>query len=125
MHQIAIISENLIFSKLIDSHLKRKFPECSIARFSTFPVIKEKLRRSHFDLIMVDGIISGMAGFEIINYLRRRKRIICPICFFSDAPNDYTYIKANKIGVNYHYRKPFDAHMVTNEITTYLVPAEN
>jgi DNA-binding response OmpR family regulator len=125
MHQIAIISENLIFSKLLDSHLKRKLPECLITRFSSFPAIKEKIRRSGFELIMVDGIISGMASFEIINYLRSRKKVICPICFFSDAPNDYFKIKSNKKTVNYHYKKPFDAHRVTNEIANHLVPDQN
>jgi DNA-binding response OmpR family regulator len=125
MHQIAIISENLIFTKLIDAHLKRKLPECLISRFSSFPAIKEKIRRSAFQLIMVDGIISGMASFEIINYLRHEKKVICPICFFSDAPGDYFKIITNKKTVNYHYRKPFDAHTVTNEFATYLVPSQN
>ena len=124
MHQIAIISENNIFSNLLDSHLKRKLPECLITRISSLPAIKEKIRRSVFDVIMVDGIISGVASFEIINYLRIRKKVICPICFFSDAPNDYFKIKAKK-GINYHYRKPFDAHTVTNEIAACLVQSQN
>jgi DNA-binding response OmpR family regulator len=125
MHQIAIISENLIFSKLFDSYLKRKLPECLITRFSSFPAIKEKIRRGDFQMIMVDGIISGVASFEIINYLRLRKRVICPICFFSDTPNDYSKIKAHKNGVNYHYGKPFDARSVTNEIAAYLLQSQN
>jgi len=125
MHQIAIISENLIFTKLLDSHLKRKLPECLITPFSSFTAIKEKIRRSAFEMIMVDGFISGMASFEIINYLRCEKKVICPICFFSDAPGDYFKIIATKKSVNYHYRKPFDAHTVTKEIATYLVPSQN
>lgn len=125
MHQIAIISENLIFSQLLDSHLKRKVPECAITRFPSFPSIKEKLRKSSFDLIMVDGIISGVASSEIINYLRLTKRIICPICFFSEIPNDYIKIKSHKNGVNYHYRKPFDARTVTNEIAACLIQIQN
>ncbi len=125
MRQIAIISENLIFSKLLDSYLQRKVPECMIIRFSSFSSIKEKIHRGDFELIMVDGIISGMASFEIINYLRHRKRINCPICFFSDAYNDYFKIKSHKNGVNYHYRKPFDAHTVTNEIASFLTQSYN
>lgn len=124
MQQIAIISENLIFSKLIDSYLKSKLPECLITRFSSFAAIKEKIRRSDFQMIVVDGLISGLASFEIINYLRLRKRVICPICLFSDAANDYFMIKAKK-GVHYHFRKPFDARMVTNEIAAYLVQSQN
>jgi DNA-binding response OmpR family regulator len=125
MHLIAIISENLILTKLLDSHLKRKLPECLITRFSSFSAIEEKIRRSAFELIMVDGIISGMASFEIINYLRLEKKVICPIFFFSDTPNDYFKIKVNNKGVNYHYRKPFDARTVTDEIAAYLVPGQN
>jgi DNA-binding response OmpR family regulator len=124
MTQIAIISENLIFTKLLDSHLKRKLPECLITPFSSFSAIKEKIRRSDFRMIMVDGMISGVASFEIINYLRTRKKVNCPICFFSDVPNDYFKIRAKK-GVNYHYRKPFDAGRVTNEIAANLANSDN
>ena len=125
MHQIAIISENLILSKLLDSYIKRKVPECKVTRFSSFSAIKEKIHRGDFELIMVDGIISGMASYEIINYLRSKKRINCPIYYFSEVSDDYIKIKALKNGVNYHYRKPFDAHSVTNEIASYLVESYN
>ncbi len=125
MTQIAIISENLIFSKLLDSYLKRKVPECIITWFASFALIKENIQRTHFDMIMVDGFISGVESYEIIDFLRRKKRIGCPICFFSDAYNDYLKIKANKNGINYHFRKPFDAHSVTSEIASYLVQSSN
>lgn len=125
MTHIAIISENLIFSKLLDSYLKRKIPECMITWFSSFALIREKIRRNDFDMIMVDGFLSGVESFEIIDFLRRKKRISCPICFFSDAYDDYLKIKANKNGINYHFRKPFDAHTVTNEIASYLMQSNN
>jgi DNA-binding response OmpR family regulator len=125
MTQIAIISENLIFTKLFDAHLKRKLPECLITPFSSFPDIMKKIRRSDFHMIMVDGFISGMASSDIINYLRQRKKVICPICFFSDVPDDHFKIKTSKKSVNYHYRKPFDAQAVTNEIAAHLAPSQN
>jgi DNA-binding response OmpR family regulator len=125
MTHIAIISENLIFSKLLDSYLKRKVPECMVTWFSSFSLIKEKIHRADFDMIMVDGFMSGVESFEIIDLLRRKKRIDCPICFFSDAYNDFLKIKANKNGINYHFRKPFDAHAVTSEIASYLVQSKN
>jgi DNA-binding response OmpR family regulator len=125
MTHIAIISENLIFSKLLDSYLKRKISDCMITWFSSFALIREKIHRSDFDMIMVDGFLSGVESFEIIDFLRRKKKIECPICFFSDAYNDYLKIKANKNGINYHFRKPFDAHSVTNEIASYLVQSRN
>ena len=124
MCQIAIISENLIFSRVLDSHLKRKVPDCSITQFSSFPVIREKLRRTGFDMIMVDGIISGLSGFEIIEYLRHRKRVSCPICFFSEVPAEYYKTKSHKNGANYHYKKPFNAMTVTSEIADCLAQSQ-
>jgi DNA-binding response OmpR family regulator len=120
MHQIAIISENIIFTKLLDSYLRRKVSKCLIIQFSSFPDIKEIIDRTDFDLIIVDGIISGVASFEIVNYLRHDKKVICPIYYFSDAHNDFFKIKPYITGVNYHYKKPFDAHAVTNEIAAFL-----
>ena len=121
MGQIAIISENIIFFKHLRTFLNRKMPECAILQFSLFPYIKEKIDEGTFDLIVVDGIISGVGSFEIINYLRLEKKISSPICFFSDVRTDNFKAKAYESGVNYYYEKPFDPHVVTNDIVSSLL----
>jgi DNA-binding response OmpR family regulator len=124
MKRIAIITENIIFIKLLKSLLDRKIPDSHITHFSSFPDIKEQINQANFDLILVDGIISGVASFEIINYLRHEKKVISPVYYFSEARQDYIRVKAYEIGVNYYYEKPFDPHKVTNEIVTNLTRGE-
>lgn len=121
MKHIAIISENIIFIKLLGSFLDRKIPDSRITHFSSFSDIKEKIDQANFDLILVDGIISGVASFEIINYLRHEKKVISPVYYFSEARQDYIRVKAYEIGVNYYYEKPFDPHKVTNEMVNNLM----
>jgi len=125
MGQIAIISEDIIFTKLLETFLKIKIPESLIIHYSSFLEIKEKIDNANFDLILVDGIMAGVASFEIINYLRLSKKIISPIYFFSEVHLDYFKIKAYEIGVNYYYEKPFDHHAVIDDIVTNLVQSNN
>lgn len=124
MKKLALISENIIFTKIIVSFLKRKDPEFSIVHFSSFAEVKKKMGGEIFDGIIVDGIISGVASFEVINYLRLQKNFVCPIYFFSEVHADYFKSKAYEAGVNYYYEKPFDPHIVTQDIVSSLSAIE-
>lgn len=124
MYKIAIISENVIFTKLLGSFLSKKIPECAVVRFSSFPAVKKNIDKIVFDFIIIDGIIAGVASFEIINYLRLEKKIITPIYFFSEIRTESFKSEAYQTGVNFYYEKPFDPHIVTNEMINSLLPVE-
>ena len=124
MKKLAVISENIIFTKIMVSFLKRTIPECSIIHFSSFPQVKSTVNGDVYDGIIVDGIISGVASFEIIDYLRLQKNFICPIYFFSEVHANFFKSKAYETGVNYYYEKPFDPHKVTQDIVSSLSAVE-
>lgn len=124
MKKLAVISENIIFTKIMVSFLKRKIAECSIIHFSSFPQVKQEIDGVVFDGIIVDGIISGVASFEIVDYLRLQKNFIGPIYFFSEVHADYFKLKAYETGVNFYYEKPFDPHFVTQNIVSSFSEVE-
>lgn len=116
---IYIISEDLVFVRLMEVMLKHFSTNPEIKKFHSFIELKDARIDKHPDLIILDDIVSGAASFEVISFLRLSKRIISTICFFGDDIYD---IKENAIkrGANYFYNKPFDPKAVVNEIVSNL-----
>jgi len=112
---IYIISEDLMFIKLIETMLERFSVEPNIEKISTFIEIVNKDHSNPPDIIILDDIISGATILEVISYLRLNKRLLSTICFFSIDVYDIK-IKAYERGVNYFYNKPFDPKAVVIEI---------
>lgn len=125
MPQIAIISENNIFTALLKSFIQKKFQECSIIVFCSFAELKEQIDYYNLDIIVADSIMSGTASFEIINFLRLEKKIVCPVYFFSEVHSEDFKSKAFETGVNYYYEKPFDPESVTDDIHVEFSQSEN
>ncbi len=112
---IYIISEDLMFIKLIETMLERFTIEANIEKISTFIEIVNKDYSNPPDIIILDDIISGATILEVISYLRLNKRLLSTICFFSIDVYDIK-TKAYERGVNYFYNKPFDPKAVVLEI---------
>lgn len=120
MKHIGIISEDIIFYKLLETFLIKKITDVSIAHFDSFSDISNRIDSTNNQIILIDGIMSGVASFEIITYLRYTKNISCPIFFFSEVGQEFFKTKAYFAGANRYYEKPFDHHTVTDEIIAEL-----
>ena len=120
MKTIAIISEDYIFIKLFIPLLEQKIPDCTILQCNNFTEVKDTLDKNHCDLIIADGILSGVASFEIVEHLRLDMGIIAPILFFSEMQPDYFRNKALDSGVTHFYKKPFSPVDASEEIRQLL-----
>ncbi len=120
MKTIVIISEDYIFYKLFEPVLKNKIADCNILHYSSFDEVKLQINNSKCDLIIADGVMSGVASFEIINYLRLEQRIIVPIFFISEVNIDYFRTKAFEAGVSIYYDKPINPFEVSDAIVNAL-----
>lgn len=120
MKQIGIISEDIIFIKLLETFLLKKSTDITITCFSSYAQITKEIDNYALDIILIDGIMSGAASFEIMVYLRYTKKIICPFYFFSQVGQEFFKTKAFYSGANRYFEKPFDHHAVTNEILKEL-----
>lgn len=120
MKTIIIISEDYIFYKLFEPVLKNKIADCKIVYFNSFEQVKTQIDKNKCDLIVADGVMSGVASFEIINYLRLEKRIIVPIFFISEVNIEYFKTKAFESGVSVYYNKPINPYEVSDAIINAL-----
>jgi DNA-binding response OmpR family regulator len=121
MINVVIISKDIIFINLMQAMLWHKLPACNIFQFSSFPEVKDKIEGDMFDFIIVDGMVSGVASFEIVNFLRIEKKITTPIYFFSEVHSESFKSKAFETGVSNYYEKPFDPVIAVNQMTSFIL----
>ncbi len=121
MKLIFIISEDYIFFAILNQFFKLEFPDCTIKGCSSFAEVQNNIKSHTPDLIISHGVMSGVASFEIVNYLRIEKKLKVPIFFVSEVRVHSFQLKAFEVGVNDFFEKPFDPY----EIKEYISQALN
>lgn len=116
---IIIFSVNLFFTNV----LKRVYEDIDntleIKVFDAFSAAQTKIKDQAISMIVVDDLIVGASSFELISYLRKSKRLSCPILYFGTEEYNNEE-KALKIGANQFFSKPFDPYMAERLIKHYL-----
>jgi Response regulators consisting of a CheY-like receiver domain and a winged-helix DNA-binding domain len=117
---IAIITDNILFSSLITTLIKRNLPDVETTQISQFNQVDDALYNHNFSLILIDGGMTHVSSIEMVQYLRMNKLVKSPIWFFPEIVADAYIRKANGIGVSKIISKPFDPYQVHDEIKTLL-----
>lgn len=79
MKKILIIEDDSSIAELERDYLEINDFECAIAARGTTGL--EKALAENFDLIIIDIMLPGMDGFEVITELRKKKQT--PVIFLS------------------------------------------
>lgn len=116
---IYVISEDLVFIKLIEVMFNNKLIEPQIESISSFIELKEKRFRIPTGIILLDDHITGASSLEVITFLRYNRRLECPIYLFCESASDFSD-KAMQRGANHCFFKPFKPRLVVNEIIDNL-----
>ena len=85
MKKILIIEDDSSIAELERDYLEINDFECEIAARGTTGL--EKALAENFDLIIIDIMLPGMDGFEVITELRKKKQT--PVIFLSAKNTDY------------------------------------
>ena len=117
---IAIISDNILFSSLIGTLIKRDLPDTETIQITTFKQLNNEFDQNSFKLILIDGGMSYISSIEAVQYLRITKLVKSPIWFFPEIVADHYIQKANRIGVSRIIKKPFDPYNLFEEIKKSL-----
>lgn len=120
MKLVLIISEDYIFYAILSRFFKQEFPECQIFGCSSFAETKKFISDKVPDLIISHGVMSGVASFEIVNYLRIAKRMKTPIFFISEVRVHSFQLKSFEVGVNDFFEKPFNPYEMKSQIRQAL-----
>lgn len=113
---IVIISHDMLFPKLFEPLLRRKIDDLKIVVCRSVQEIDKVMDDHRADLTLLDAIVEGTPSFEIMRHLRMEKKLITPIFFFPEIQSESYAYKAYVMGASHIIYKPFDPHLITDEI---------
>ena len=116
---IYIVSEDLVFIRLMEIVFNHYLINPSVEKISSFVDLKEKKIIDSPDFVILDDFIAGASSLEVITFLRFNRRLDCPVYFFCETVPDLAE-KAIQRGANRYYTKPFKPWMVAEEIISNL-----
>jgi DNA-binding NarL/FixJ family response regulator len=118
--QIAIISDDVLFSNLFIPLLEFKNEMLEIVVCGNLQEVDDLIDKDRCRLIIVDGGMIQMSSIEMMQYIRSESQLFSPIWFFTEIITESYLYKAQSIGANSIYHKPFDPYLVVDEIINLI-----
>lgn len=103
MPRILIVEDDLAISELIVMNLSVAGYECDVAYDGTEAL--EAVKRQNYDLALLDVMLPGKDGFELIPYMQERA---IPVIYVSARTEAIDRIKGLRLGAEDYITKPFD-----------------
>lgn len=119
-YSLAILSDDMVFFNLLAILIAREQYDLSIYKCSSYSEIKNQIETNQTHLILLDGSLSFTSSFEIIEYLRNNKHILCPIWYFPEIVTEAHIHKSQELGVSKICKKPFDPFLITDEVCGFF-----
>ena len=116
MKQILIIEDDKSIAELEKDYLEINGFSCTIAARGTNGL--ELALAEDFDLIIIDIMLPGMDGFEVITALRKRKQT--PVIFLSAKSDDISKIKGLGLGADDYMTKPFSPNELVARVKAHI-----
>ena len=121
MKKILIIEDDSSIAELERDYLEINDFECAIAARGTTGL--EKALAENFDLIIIDIMLPGMDGFEVITELRKKKQT--PVIFLSAKNTDIDKIRGLGLGADDYMTKPFSLSVLLLKIEAHFRRRKN
>lgn len=103
---IFVVSGDHVFTELMASMFREFLKESIITKVHSFNVLREVNQLEKCDLLLLGDLIEGARGSEVLEYVRLKRKLVCPIAYFCDNVADLKE-KAIRRGSNYCYTKPY------------------
>lgn len=103
MKKILIIEDDISIAELERDYLELNDFKCTIAEQGMEGL--EKALNEDFELIIIDIMLPGMDGFEVLSKLREKKQT--PVIMLSARNGDIDKIKGLGLGADDYMTKPF------------------
>lgn len=116
MNRILIIEDDKSIAELERDYLEINGFDCTIAERGTLGL--EKALGEDFDLIIIDIMLPGMDGFEILSELRRKKQT--PVIMLSAKSEDIDKIRGLGMGADDYMTKPFSPNELVARVKAHI-----
>lgn len=115
--KILIVDDEKEICELIAKYLKKEGFVTQQVNCGTSAI--EAVRKSNFNLVVLDIMMSDMDGFDVIQIIRREKPYL-PVMFLSARQEDYDKILGFGLGADDYVTKPFSPAELTARIKAHL-----
>lgn len=116
MKRVLIIEDDNAIAELEKDYLEINGFSCQITARGTKGL--EMALAEDFDLLIVDIMLPGMDGFEVISELRRKKQT--PVIFLSAKADDISKIKGLGLGADDYMTKPFSPNELVARVKAHI-----
>lgn len=116
MKNILIIEDDKSIAELERDYLEINGFSCELASRGTTGL--ELAMSKEFDLIIIDIMLPGMDGFEVISKLRQKKQT--PVIFLSAKSDDISKIKGLGLGADDYMTKPFSPNELVARVKAHI-----
>jgi DNA-binding response OmpR family regulator len=120
--KIILIEDDEFLRELASKKLAEAGYDVEVA--STGEEGMEKIKSKHFDLILLDIILPGMGGFEIleeVNHLQKKRMSDMPVIMLSNLGQKEEIEKAKKLGAqDYLVKAHFTPESIVKRIREYF-----
>ena len=116
MKRILIIEDDQSIAELERDYLEINGFSCTLAARGTIGL--ELALAEDFDLVIIDIMLPGMDGFEVIAKLREKKQI--PVIFLSAKDDDISKIKGLGLGADDYMTKPFSPNELVARVKAHI-----
>lgn len=103
MIRILIVDDEKPICDLIDLNLSSAGYHCTCVQDGLEAI--ERIEKEHFDLILLDVMLPGVNGYDIMEYIRPLK---IPVIFITAKHEVKDRVKGLKLGADDYLVKPFD-----------------
>jgi len=120
---IIILSGDYVFTELMATMFRQFLQNAKITKMHSFNSIREEDRIDQCDLILLGDIVEGARGSQVLEYLRLKRLVVCPIAYFCDEVPELIE-KAIRRGANYCYSKPFKPDVIALDLIQKLTTTQ-
>lgn len=120
MKKVLIIEDDQSIAELERDYLEINGFRCGIASRGTTGL--EKALGEDYDLIIIDVMLPGMDGFEVITELRKKKQT--PVIFLSARTDDIDKIRGLGLGADDYMTKPFSPNELVARVKAHIARHE-
>lgn len=104
MYKVLVVEDDLSIAKMIEVTLSMGNYKCEIVNNGLDA--KNLIGQTKFDLILLDVMLPGMDGFQLIEYIKPHKT---PVIFITAKQDVVDRVKGLKLGAEDYILKPFEA----------------
>jgi two-component system CheB/CheR fusion protein len=114
-----LVAEDIALNQILIKLILADFGfECEIA--DNGKIVLEKLKESHYDIILMDLQMPEMNGFEATEYIRNTMHLQIPIIALTADVTSIDIEKSKKVGMNDYISKPIDEELLYSKIISQV-----